>query len=65
MNIDDIKKSLEYAISLDTDVLFAMGQKGSKVVYDNYYYVNIAKRVYDLYSWIMNNGMQTNNDISL
>ena len=65
LNIDDIKKSLEYAISLDTDVLFAMGQKGSKVVYDNYYYVNIAKRVYDLYSWIINNGMQTNNDISL
>lgn len=65
LNIDNIKKSLKHAMSQDADVLFAMGQKGSKIVYDNYYYMNIAKRVYNVYSWIMNNGMQTNNDISL
>ena len=53
MSVFNIKQALIEAISLNSDVLFEMGQHGSRVVNDNFYYLNIAKKVSELYAWIL------------
>lgn len=65
LSVDNIKLTLKQAMSTNADTLYTMGQKGSKVVYENYYYINTAKRVYDVYVSILSKSMQNNNDISL
>lgn len=63
MSVYNIKQALIEAMSLDSDVLFDMGQHGSKVVNDNFYYLNIAKKVSELYAWILSRDKQPKNFI--
>ena len=64
LSITEIKKTLKEAMSQNKDKLFDMGQKGSKVVYDNYYYVNTARRVFELYISLRDKKIHNNKDIS-
>lgn len=65
LSVNEIKKTLKKAMSQGSDKLFAMGQKGSKVVYENYYYVNTARRVFELYVSLKNDTLCNNKDIAL
>lgn len=53
---DKLVKALEEAISMDPDVLYQMGQKGSMEVYKQFDYHSVAKKNVELYSWILEGG---------
>lgn len=53
MNIQEIVASLKEAMSLPDDILFTMGQTGSKIVNERFEYRNIAKKTALLYEWIV------------
>ena len=53
---DNLVKVLEEALSMDSSVLYQMGQKGSKVVYEQFDYQFVAKKNVELYKWIVEGG---------
>lgn len=53
LSVGEIKNALIESMSMDSDELFEMGKKGSLVVNDKFYYLNIAKKISSLYEWIL------------
>ena len=53
---ENIEKAIREALALPADELFAMGQKGSKHINDNYLYTSVAKKNIELYKWILEGG---------
>lgn len=55
---DNIENAIREALSMSAEDLFAMGQKGSKHVRENYLYTSVAKKNIELYKWILEGGQQ-------
>lgn len=53
---ENIENAIREALALPTEELFAMGQKGSKHINDNYLYTSVAKKNIELYKWILEGG---------
>lgn len=53
---ENIEKAIREALTLPAEELFAMGQKGSKHINDNYLYTSVAKKNIELYKWILEGG---------
>ena len=53
---ENIENAIRNALSLPAEELFAMGQKGSKHINNNYLYTSVAKKNIELYKWILEGG---------
>ena len=53
---ENIENAIRDALSLPAEELFAMGQKGSKHINNNYLYTSVAKKNIELYKWILEGG---------
>ena len=53
---ENIENAIREALALPTEELFAMGQKGSKHINNNYLYTSVAKKNLELYKWILEGG---------
>lgn len=53
LSVDNLELALRDAMSMDLDKLFEMGQRASKLVFDNFNYKNIALKTKALYEWIL------------
>lgn len=53
---ENIENAIRDALSLPAEKLFAMGQKGSKHINNNYLYTSVAKKNLELYKWILEGG---------
>lgn len=53
---ENIENAIRDALSLPAEKLFAMGQKGSKHINNNYLYTSVAKKNIELYKWILEGG---------
>lgn len=53
---ENIEQAIRDALSLPKEILFEMGQKGSKHVNDNYLYTSVAKKNIELYKWVLESG---------
>lgn len=53
---DNLVNAMEEALSMDSDTLYQMGQKGSREVYERFDYHSVAKKNVELYSWIIEGG---------
>ncbi|MCF2660180.1 glycosyltransferase [Parabacteroides distasonis] len=52
----NIENAIRDALSLPAEVLFAMGQRGSMHINENYLYTSVAKKNIELYKWILEGG---------
>ena len=53
LSVDNLERTLREAMSMNKDSLFEMGQRASKLVYDNFNYKNVAIKTKELYQWII------------
>lgn len=51
--VDALAHTLREAMALPPHILYEMGQKGSKLINENFNYRNIAKKNKELYEWIL------------
>ena len=56
LSVDNLEKTLREAMSMDTDALYEMGQRGSKMINENFDYRSVAQKTKALYEWIINGG---------
>ena len=56
LSVDNLEKTLREAMSMDTDALYEMGQRGSKMINENFNYRSVAQKTKALYEWIINGG---------
>lgn len=49
----NLETTLIQALSLSRETLFEMGQRGSDMVRNNFYYIEVAKRLLKTYKWIV------------
>ena len=50
---DNLTKCMREAMNTPHKVLFEMGQRGAKMVRDNYDYIGVSKRMQDAYMWVL------------
>ncbi len=60
LNVDNLTKALREAMSMSAEDLYEMGQRGSKLVNENFNYRSVAKKTMFLYEWILNGGNKPN-----
>lgn len=56
LSVDNLAKALREAMSMSAEDLYQMGQRGSKLVNENFNYRSVAKKTKILYEWITNGG---------
>ena len=50
---ENLVNTLREAMNMSASQLFEMGQRGSRMVRDNYDYLSIASRMCEVYSWVL------------
>lgn len=50
---ENLERTLKEAINCGTKELFEMGQRGSQMVRENFYYIEVAKKLKEVYEWIL------------
>lgn len=55
LSVDNLESALREAMSMKFSDLYEMGQRGSKLVNENFNYHSVAKKTKRLYEWILNN----------
>lgn len=53
LSVENIEKTLLEAMSLPSDQLYNLGQKGSILIKENFNYHSVAKKNKELYEWIL------------
>lgn len=56
LNVDNLEKALLEAMTMKTETLYEMGQKGNLLVQENFNYKSVARKVMQLYSWLLDGG---------
>lgn len=56
LSVDNLAKVLKNAMSMSAEDLYEMGQRGSKLVNENFNYRPVAEKTKALYEWIINGG---------
>lgn len=56
LNVDNLEKVLLEAMTMKTEALYEMGQKGNLLVQENFNYKSVARKVMQLYSWLLDGG---------
>ena len=56
LSVDNLSNALKEAMSMSAEDLYEMGQRGNKLVNENFNYRSVAKKTKALYEWIINGG---------
>lgn len=56
LNVDNLEHVLREALSMSPTGLYDMGQKASKLIYDNFDYRSVTHKTLRLYEWLLNGG---------
>lgn len=56
LSVENLEKTLREAMSMDSVALYEMGQRGSRMINENFNYRSVAKRTKQLYEWIAEGG---------
>ena len=56
LNVDNLERALREALSMNPTELYDMGQKASKLIYENFDYRNVTRKTLKLYEWLLNGG---------
>lgn len=56
LSVDNLSNALKEAMSMSAEDLYEMGQRGSKLVNENFNYRSVAKKTKALYEWIIKEG---------
>lgn len=56
LNVDNLERALREALSMNPIELYDMGQKASKLIYENFDYRNVTRKTLKLYEWLLNGG---------
>ena len=54
LSVDNLERALRAALTLNPTELYAMGQKASKLIYDNFDYRSVTRKTLTLYEWLLN-----------
>lgn len=58
LSVENLENTLREAMSMDPAALYEMGQRGSRMINENFNYQSVAKKTKELYEWIVNNGVK-------
>lgn len=58
LSVENLERTLREAMAMPTASLFEMGQRGSKMIHENFNYRSVARKTKELYEWILNGGIQ-------
>ena len=58
LSVENLESTLREAMAMPPATLFEMGQRGSKMIYENFNYRSVARKTKGLYEWILNGGNQ-------
>ena len=56
LSVDNIEHALREAMTMSSVDLYAMGQKASKFIYENFDYRSVTLKILRLYEWLLNGG---------
>ncbi len=56
LSVDNLEHALREAMWMDANALYDMGQKASKLIFDNFDYRSITRKTLRLYEWLLNGG---------
>ena len=56
LSVDNLEYALRKALSMNPTELYDMGQKASKLIYDNFDYRSVTRKTLRLYEWLLNGG---------
>ena len=54
--MDNLERALREAFAMNPVDLYEMGQKASKLIYDNFDYRSVTHKTLRLYEWLLNSG---------
>lgn len=58
LSVENLENTLREAMSMDPAVLYEMGQRGSRMINENFNYRSVAKMTMQLYEWIVERGQE-------
>lgn len=58
LSVENLECALREAITMDPTALYEMGQKGSRMINENFNYRSVAQKTKILYEWIINGGKE-------
>lgn len=56
LSVDNLERAIREALTMDPAELYDMGQRASRLVYDNFDYRSVARKTLRLYEWLLNGG---------
>ncbi len=56
LSVDNLERALREAMGMDANALYDMGQRASKLIYDNFDYRSVTRKTLSLYEWLLNSG---------
>ena len=56
LSVDNLEHALREAMGMDANALYDMGQRASKLIYDNFDYRSVTRKTLRLYEWLLNSG---------
>lgn len=56
LSVEKLENSLHEAMSMNPEALYEMGQRGSRLINENFNYRSVARKTKELYEWIANIG---------
>ncbi len=56
LSVDNLERALREAMEMDANALYDMGQRASKLIYDNFDYRSVTRKTLRLYEWLLNSG---------
>ena len=56
LSVDNLEHALREAMGVDANALYDMGQRASKLIFDNFDYRSVTRKTLRLYEWLLNSG---------
>ena len=56
LSVGNLERALREALTMSPTDLYEMGQKSSKLIYENFDYRNVTRKTLKLYEWLLNGG---------
>ena len=56
LSVDNLENALREAMGMDANALYDMGQRASKLIYDNFDYRSVTRNTLRLYEWLLGGG---------
>ena len=56
LSVDNLEHALREGMRMDANALYDMGQRASKLIFDNFDYRSVTRKTLRLYEWLLNSG---------